>query len=205
MIIKFLKTPIFVPYIFSKTFFSYSPFQHVSVFDIQHETFCCRKSFYILPWNAGGVHYATPSLLKVMLKRARRVECWSKYVFVRRQMEGSMICFHWDRDRNSGLDFATLPPSHLLTLSPPTLSLPDSGDITIRISLTTVFFIISLTLIKHYHKQWQFSYQILFLFFVWNKLTLWIVTFLRVLKTIEEISHQLFTFLLSSVDLLGAN
>ena len=46
MIIKFLKTPIYVPYIFSKTFFSYSPFQHVSVFDIRHETFCCRKTLY---------------------------------------------------------------------------------------------------------------------------------------------------------------
>ena len=28
-------------------------------------------------------------------------------------MEGSMICFHWERDRNSGLDFS--PPLHLLT------------------------------------------------------------------------------------------
>ena len=91
--------------------------KHVSLFSLSSMflwytalNILLQLSLYILPWNAGGVHYAMQSLLKVMLKRARRVECWSKYVFVRRQMEGSMICFHRVRDRNSGLDFATLPP-----------------------------------------------------------------------------------------------
>ena len=91
--------------------------KHVSLFSLSSMflwftalNILLQLSLYILPCDAVGVHYATPSLLKVMLKRARRVECWSKYVFVRRQMEGSMICFHRVRDRNSGLDFATLPP-----------------------------------------------------------------------------------------------